>query len=118
MPKINSGVLGEQSAAVYLERKGFKIEEKNFRCKYGELDIVARDGSCIVVAEVKTRNSYAYGYPAEFVTPKKQERLRRAAMEYVGYKEVEMRFDVIEVTYEMYHGRFLIKEVNHIENAF
>ena len=118
MPELNSGAIGEQIAAIYLERKGFKIEEKNFSCKYGELDIVARDKDCIVIAEVKTRKSYAYGYPAEFVTPKKQERLRRAAMEYIGYKEVEMRFDVIEVTYEMYHGRFLIKEINHIENAF
>ncbi len=118
MPEINSGVLGEKSAELYLKRKGYKIEARNYRCKYGELDIVARDGSCIVITEVKTRKSHAYGAPAEFVTLKKQEKLRRAAMDYVGYEETEMRFDVIEVTYEMYHGRFLIKEINHIENAF
>lgn len=118
MPVIDSGALGEMSAEVYLKRKGYCIEARNYRCKYGELDIVARDGSCIVIAEVKTRKSHAYGTPAEFVTLKKQERLRRAAMDYLNYKETEMRFDVIEVTYEMYHGRLLIKEINHIENAF
>ncbi|MDO5397083.1 MAG: YraN family protein [bacterium] len=118
MPEINSGALGERSAEAYLKRKGYEVEARNYRCKYGELDIVARDGSCIVIAEVKTRKSHAYGTPAEFVTPKKQERLRCAAMDYVGYKETEMRFDVIEITYEMYHGRFLVKEINHIENAF
>ena len=118
MPEIDSGALGEMSAEVYLKRKGYYIEARNYRCKYGELDIVARDGSCIVIAEVKTRKSHAYGTPAEFVTPKKQERIRHAAMDYVGYKETEMRFDVIEVFYSRGRNGLEVSKINHIRNAF
>lgn len=121
MPEIRSGVLGEEYAANYLVKKGYRIRERNFHCRMGEIDIIAQDGECIVIVEVKTRKSIACGRPAEFVTLKKQEKLKKTAMTYlidIGEDNPQLRFDVIEVLYEMYHGRFLINGVNHIENAF
>lgn len=121
MKEIKSGPLGEEYAANYLLKKGYKICERNFRCRTGEIDIIAMDKSCLVFTEVKTRKSDICGRPAEFVTAKKQEKLRKAAFAYINNineDEPEMRFDVIEVFYEIYRGEFFIRKVNHIENAF
>lgn len=113
-----SGTAGENAAANYLLSRGYKISERNFRCRYGEIDIIAEKDGCIVFAEVKTRKTDAFGRPAEFVNMAKREKIRKTALVYTGDPDVRMRFDVIEILYEERFGEFWIKKINHIENAF
>lgn len=80
--KDELGRRGEDLACLYLEGAGLAILDRNWRCALGEIDIVARDGAAIVVAEVKTRSSVAYGHPFEAITPIKLARLRRLAGEW------------------------------------
>jgi putative endonuclease len=73
------GRWGEQLAADHLAAEGFEVLDRNWRCRAGELDIVARDGETIVFCEVKTRSVARYGTPAEAITRLKARRLRRLA---------------------------------------
>lgn len=73
------GAYGEQLAARYLMESGMRILDRNWRCDQGEIDIVAMDDTCLVVVEVKTRRSLAFGSPVEAVTAVKAARLRRLA---------------------------------------
>jgi putative endonuclease len=73
------GDYGERLACRYLTDIGFTIVERNWRCARGEIDIIAVDGRCLVICEVKTRRSEAFGAPFEAVTPTKARRLRRLA---------------------------------------
>ena len=73
--KTETGKKGEQIAAVYLKKSGYKIKELNFRCHLGELDIVASEKKVIVFVEVKTRYSHELGYPEQAVNIKKQKKL-------------------------------------------
>lgn len=104
----------EDVAVDYLEGRGYDILERNYRCPYGEIDVIARSGSYLVFLEVKYRGSTAYGSPGEAVDRRKQRRISRAALCYYGRhgyeQEVPCRFDVIGVD-----GR---GEISHIENAF
>jgi putative endonuclease len=77
--KDELGRRGEDLAALHLQRGGFDIVERNWRCPAGEIDIVARDGDEVVFVEVKTRTSTAYGHPLEAITVQKLARLRRLA---------------------------------------
>ncbi len=94
------GHYGEDLAARHLEACGLTILARNWRCELGELDIVARDGDCLVVCEVKTRRSTEYGDPLEAVGPRKVRRLRRLAIRWLDAQQVharQIRFDVIGV---------------------
>ena len=73
------GAYGERLAARYLTESGLQILDRNWRCDQGEIDIVAMDDTCLVIVEVKTRRSLAYGSPVEAVTAVKAARLRRLA---------------------------------------
>ena len=73
--KDELGKRGEALAARYLEDAGLRIIDRNWRCTLGEIDLVAVDGATLVVVEVKTRSSEAYGHPLEAITPGKLERL-------------------------------------------
>ena len=73
------GTYGERMAVRYLTDRGFDVLEQNWRCDRGEIDIVARDGGCLVVCEVKTRRSTTFGQPIEAVDHRKLARLRRLA---------------------------------------
>jgi len=83
-PKVLSarealGRLGEQLAVDYLSRCGFEILERNWRCRQGEIDIIAREGRHVVFVEVKARSGSGYGHPLEAITPVKLRRLRQLA---------------------------------------
>ena len=118
MDKTKIGRIGEDAAARYLMKKGYLICERNYRLRFGELDIIAMsEDGCTVFVEVKTRKNYDFGYASEFVNRKKQQKLRRAAELYAG-RDIYMRFDIIEVYYEISDDRIFIKEINHIEDAF
>lgn len=74
------GRRGEQLAVDHLEARGMRVIERNWRCRLGEIDIVARDGAETVFIEVKTRSSHDFGHPFEAITPLKLARLRRLAV--------------------------------------
>ena len=112
------GDFGEKAAEDYLVEMDDLILERNYRLKFGEIDIIAaRDGGLVFV-EVKTRKSNLFGEPSEYVDRKKQERVKKAAMVYADVENTDMRFDVIEVFYEEKNGELFLVKVNHIENAF
>ncbi|MGR7023411.1 YraN family protein [Geodermatophilus sp. URMC 62] len=94
------GSRGEAIAAVYLTDAGLLVLDRNWRCRDGELDIVARDGSAIVFCEVKTRRATGFGHPVEAVTPAKQRRLRTLAQRWLAAHDQhapDLRFDVVGV---------------------
>ncbi|TQK75422.1 putative endonuclease [Rarobacter incanus] len=97
----NLGRGGEDHVAMYLAERGWVIVERNWRCRYGELDIIALDGATLVVVEVKTRSSLTFGHPAEAVDGRKLARIRRltglwlAQAEHPAYDAV--RIDVAAV---------------------
>jgi putative endonuclease len=94
------GQYGEKLAGRHLEAAGFTVLERRWRCSQGEIDVVAVDGRCLVICEVKTRRSVHAGGPAEAVTPAKLARLRRLAAVWLAQQEVswaEIRIDVVTV---------------------
>jgi len=94
------GRLGELAAAEELERRGYAIRARNYRCRGGEADLVADEGDCLVFVEVKTRSRLDHGLPQEAVGWTKQQRLGRAAAHYCHHHGIEdrpLRFDVVEV---------------------
>jgi putative endonuclease len=102
------GQTGERLAAERLVQCGYRILERNFRCRYGEIDIVAEDGDDLVFAEVKTRRGVAYGLPEEAVTARKQQKLIELALYYLdahACSERSWRIDVVAVQLSS-SGRF------------
>ena len=98
--RIDTGKRGEAIAATYLERMGYVLLERNYRCLFGEIDIVARDGATICFVEVKSRRSARYGDPQLAVNAKKQEKMIRTARHYLagrGLEDRPARFDVAAI---------------------
>lgn len=94
------GAYGERVATGYLESQGMTILDRNWRCRYGELDIIARDGVVLVVCEVKTRSGTSHGMPIEAVSSQKAHRLRRLSAYWLQEHHVQpdaVRIDVISV---------------------
>jgi putative endonuclease len=94
------GELGERWARGYLERHGYRIREANFRCREGEIDIVAEHEGCLVFVEVRTKTGSRFGSPEESVTAAKQERLAAVAMSYLQTHDdlpSEWRIDVVAI---------------------
>ncbi len=94
------GSHGEHVAATYLTDAGLRVLDRNWRCREGELDIVARDGAAIVFCEVKTRRATGFGHPLEAVPPAKQRRLRTLAQRWLAAHDEhapDLRFDVVGV---------------------
>ena len=109
MTTAEKGNFGEMVAAMYLEKQGYEIVERNFRCRLGEVDIICRKGNQIVFIEVKTRTSDNYGAPSEAVNREKMNRIRKVAALYMMWEKItnyQVKFDVMEIL------------LNHIENAF
>jgi putative endonuclease len=95
------GAAGEELVAGWYQTAGYEILARNWRCPEGEIDLVCRLGQTVVVCEVKTRRSLAFGLPAEAVTAAKRRRLRRLAVRWLAEAGVacrDVRFDVAAVT--------------------
>lgn len=101
MDRMELGRAGEDFAARYLEDLGCRILERNFRCRYGEIDIIALDGSTICFVEVKTRSRTDYGPPCMAVDRLKEQHIRRSAYVFLrtrgGLNYTDMRIDIVEV---------------------
>lgn len=112
---LDFGKRGEAIAVKFLRDKGYQVLETNWRSGKNEIDIIARDKNYIVVAEVKTRQSNAFGEPETAVTREKQRSLIRAANAYVRFRRIdsEVRFDIISI---IIHND--TEQIHHIEDAF
>ncbi len=111
------GELGERWAKKYLEQNGYRIREANFRCREGEVDIIAQHKDCLVFVEVRTRTGSGFGTPEESVTAAKQEKLVSVAMSYLQTHDdlpTEWRIDVVAVEVAT-NGRVVRTEL--IQNA-
>ena len=94
------GSHGEDIAAAYLKKSGYKVLQRNFNCRFGEVDIIARDGDYIVFVEVKARADTSFGAPREAVDWHKQQRIIKCANAWLTIKKqygAPVRFDVVEV---------------------
>jgi putative endonuclease len=96
------GRLGENRAANWYTEHGYRVVDRNWRCRIGEIDLVAVRGDVLVICEVKTRRTDTYGQPYEAVTPAKQRRLRHLAAAYLASQGThrfyeEIRFDVVSI---------------------
>lgn len=113
------GQWGEEQAAEWLRRRGWRIVGRNFRCRMGEVDIIAADGRYLAFVEVKLRKDGRYGAACEAVTLSKQRKLRAAAEYYLLCRPTRLqpRFDVAEV-YAPQGVRTEKPDIYYIENAF
>jgi putative endonuclease len=114
---LRYGELGERAAKKYLQRQGLKFLTANFRTPRGEIDLIFRDGDCLVFVEVKTRSSEEWTRPAAAVNAERRRRLTRAGLDYLHLLRnppVKVRFDIVEVL--LLDGT--VREVRHLPNTF
>lgn len=113
------GRWGEDRAAEYLRDEGFTIKAANWKCRFGEIDLIASDGVYLCFIEVKLRKSAAFGSAAAFVDRRKQEKVRTAAVLYLSRHKTDLqpRFDVIEI-YAPQGMETRKPEIFYLENAF
>lgn len=108
---------GENIAEKSLVQSGYRIVERNYRCKLGEIDIIARDGEFLVFVEVKTRTGSSFGSPVDAVNFRKQQQICKTALYYLSAHklfESPARFDVVAICIEK-NGHH---QIEHIPNAF
>jgi len=111
------GILGEQKAAEFLKNKKYSILARNYRCNYGEIDIIAKYKKILVFVEVKTRRTKNYGKGVESVDFRKTQKIRKTALYYLkdnAPKFEILRFDVIDIFLNS-KGEFILE---HLVNAF
>lgn len=114
--RADFGRRGEDAACAYLERHGYKVLERNYRCRWGEIDIIAAKGGSLVFVEVKTRHSLKFGTPGMAVTYAKQQKIRTSALHYLQQRQLAcgaLCFDVIEIVAEGGKAR-----LRHLQNCF
>ncbi len=109
------GLKGEQAAKRFLKKKGYKILDANYQCRFGELDLIAKDKECLVFCEVKTRSAGALAAPQESVTPSKQRKMIKTALFYLQQTQFDgpSRFDVIAIKKDE-KG---VLQIEHLENV-
>ena len=117
VPTTELGARGERIAVAFLHDAGLRVLDRNWRCRDGELDVVARDGDALVFCEVKTRTGVGFGHPAEAVTSAKRRRLRLLARSWLAahdHHAPDLRFDVVGVHVPAAGP----VRVTHLRNAF
>jgi len=114
---LRRGGVGERAAKRHLQKLGLKYLTANFRSERGEIDLIFRDGDCLVFVEVKTRSSEDWTRPAAAVNARKKRLLSQTALDYLRLlknPEVKIRFDIVEVL--LTNGE--VREVRHLPNTF
>jgi len=117
MKRRETGALGERLACDFLGKNGYDILETNYRCRDGEIDIIAKQGDTLVFVEVRTKKSRQFGTPEESITPTKMERLRTVAAHYGQNHDnlpTNWRIDVVAIQMDT-RGR--VSRIELIENA-
>jgi putative endonuclease len=112
---LDTGKLGEDKAAAFLEDKGFEILARNFRFRHSEIDIISKKNKILTFVEVKTRTNVSFGMPEEFVDATKRRLIMKAAEQYIFDTDWhgDIRFDVISVVITQHTVK-----IEHIEDAF
>ncbi|MTI84513.1 MAG: YraN family protein [Firmicutes bacterium] len=116
--RLALGRLGEKVSLDYLKEQGFQIHKTNYKCKIGELDIIAADKEALVFVEVRSRSTKRFGLPEESIGPVKQRKIRMVASLYLQslHKPLpKVRFDVLALHFKA-NGELM--KINHIKNAF
>ncbi len=111
------GQEGERLAVQYLQKKGYRIQQQNYRCRYGEVDIIAWDGTNLVFVEVKSKSQKIFGAPEAMVGVHKQRKIVYVAMAYVQQHKLQntsLRFDVVAI----YSPQNQAPAITHIPGAF
>ena len=114
---LRRGRLGERAAKRHLQRLGLKFLTANFRGPRGEIDLIFREGDCLVFVEVKTRSSEEWSRPASAVDARKRRLISQTALDYLKllhHPQVKVRFDIVEVL--LSDGA--VREVRHLPNTF
>ena len=114
--KQELGKAGEDVSCIYLEQMGYKIIERNFHCRQGEIDIIAKDKDEYVFIEIKTRSNIFFGRPKEAVNRPKQKHIYQSTRFYLylhGLNSAFVRFDVIEVYF--FNNRYKLKHLKQVE---
>ncbi len=114
--KRATGERGEDLAAHYLERAGLSIVERNYRCKAGEIDVVALDGEELVFAEVRTRSGAAFGTPEDSITARKRRKMAECAFSYLAERGAHgrsWRIDLVAVELDRGH----VVRVDHYKHV-
>jgi putative endonuclease len=117
--RLQFGREGESAALTFIKKKGYRILEKNFRSKVGEIDIIAEQDGVIVFIEVKARTNHEFGHPLNALTPAKQRKIIQTAQSFLARKrlsEKPMRFDVVALTSKSENDDSW--EIELLENAF
>jgi putative endonuclease len=122
LQKKELGAKGEEIAARYLKKYGYRILERNYRIRHGEIDIIAEHGTDLVFVEVKTRSGTLFGSPFDSITVSKQRQLSKVALEYIskrGCHDRPARFDVVGVQFKKVHStQFGDAKIELVQNAF
>lgn len=114
--RLDLGRFGEELALKEINRLGYKVVTRNYRCPLGEIDLVARDGDCLVFIEIKTRKGRTLGYAKEAVDQRKMRQMSKAALAYMKANDCtdsRARFDVIAINIQGGGA-----EIETVTNAF
>jgi putative endonuclease len=114
MSKKQRGEAGEKLACSALKKKGYRIIERNYRCRYGEIDIIARHKDSLVFIEVRSKTGASFGSPEESITSAKKQRLVSTALDYLnahGKPDENWRFDFVAVRFEAGPGKHADVEI-------
>jgi putative endonuclease len=99
---LESGRKAEQIARGYLEKRGLQLLSANYRCRYGELDLVMRDGDCLVIIEIRYRRHERFMSPAQSIDPAKRQRISRASLHFIQHnpkhRQKPLRFDIVSLS--------------------
>lgn len=117
MKRKELGVIGEKLAIGFLKKKGYRIRETNFRCRHGEIDIIAQKKDCLIFIEVRTKSGSAFGTPEESMTTAKKKKLVSTALGYIqSHDELPAQWRIDFIAIEMsYNGK--PSRIDLIENA-
>jgi putative endonuclease len=117
MDRQQVGELGEEAAQRFLKKRGYRIRETGFRCRHGEIDIIAQKKDCLVFVEVRTKSNLNFGTPEESITQDKKEKLIASALTYTNtHRKLPplWRIDVVAIELD---DRGKTKRIEFIENA-
>ncbi len=118
---VSIGNLGEEAAVRAIKKQGYKIIERNYRTKMGEIDIIAKDGEYTCFIEVRLRKNNDFGSPADTIDTRKQQKIIRTAKYYAVVKKIydsPMRFDVVLINADVKDGKLTNVKTEIIKNAF
>ena len=118
LARLARGRFGEDLAARWYRRHGYRVLDRNWRCREGELDLVAVRGTVVVFCEVKARATTSHGHPSEAVGPAKQRRLRRLAMRWLAEARADGRVAATGLTLRFDVACVLGTRIHVIESAF